>query len=164
MPALPKISRAPQVIAKNEGAPRINSTQPNLTPRSSVEGGKSLPQLPPHPPTPTLKHQPRKHAPDHRPRREPDPVPEPAPALRIEEVREGQVRLRLVQPVGELVREGGAEGGRGDGRDLHEPVGLAVEVAGVEGKAVALEGEGVVRGLVGVEVCGEEVGGLLEVV
>lgn len=81
----------------------------------------------------------------------------PTIALGIIQIRQGAIRRRLVDPAADAVEDFLAHRGLGDGRGLKFPVRLGVEVARVEGQAVLLHHDGVVGGLVGVDVVRDEV-------
>ena len=59
-------------------------------------------------------------------------------ALGFMEVREGAIGAGLVEPFGYAFQDLGPDGFRRDGRGEELPVGFGVEVAAVEGQAVAL--------------------------
>ena len=75
--------------------------------------------------------------PRHRPRHEVRPRPS-AIALRLVEIGERAIRAGLVEPLGYTLQDLGTDRFRGDGRGEEFPVGLGVEVAAVQGQAVAL--------------------------
>ena len=81
-----------------------------------------------------------------------------AVALGLVEVREGPVGAGLVEPLSDALEDLGADGRRRDGRGEELPVGLGVEVAAVEGEAVALADGVVPVGLDSVDVVGDEAG------
>lgn len=95
--------------------------------------------------------------PDDRPRHEVR-AREAALALGLVEVRKRAIGARLVEPLGHALQDLGADGRRGDGRGEELPVGLRVEVAAVEGEAVALADGVVPLRLDPVDVVGDEAG------
>jgi hypothetical protein len=81
----------------------------------------------------------------------------PTIALGIIQIRQRAIRRRLVDPATDAVQDFLAHGGLGDGRGFEFPVRLGVEVARVEGQAVLLHYDGVVRRLIGVDVVRDEI-------
>lgn len=63
---------------------------------------------------------------------------EPALPLRLMEIRKGTIGARLVEPFRHALQDLGADGFARDGGGEEFPVGFGVEVAAVEGEAVAL--------------------------
>lgn len=95
---------------------------------------------------------------DHRPREEVRPR-KAAPSLRLVQIRERAVRLRLVDPAGDAVQDLGARAAGRDGRGLELPVALREQVAAVEREAVLLHHVGVPGGLLRVDAVRDEVVG-----
>ena len=62
----------------------------------------------------------------------------PTIALGLMEIRKGTIGFRLVEPLGHAFQNLGTDGSGRDGRGEELPVGFRVEVAAVEGQAVAL--------------------------
>ncbi len=117
----------------------------------------SYKSLPPSPPTSPPQRQPREKTPHNRPSKKVRPRKSPLP-LRLKQIRQGPIRLRLIHPLCRPFQDSGAGGRGSDGGGLEGPVGFRVEVAGVEGEAVGLEDGGVPGGLGGVDVVGDEIG------
>ncbi len=76
------------------------------------------------------------------------------------EVRKGAIGAGLIEPLGDTLQDLGTDGLRGDGRGEEFPVGFRVEVAAVEGQAVALADGVVPVRLDLVDVVGDEAGAL----
>ena len=80
-----------------------------------------------------------------------------AVAFGIVQIRQGAIRGRLVDPARHPVQNLLPDGRSCNGGRLKLPVGFGVKVARVERQAVLLHDDGVVRGLVCVDVVGDEV-------
>ena len=74
------------------------------------------------------------------------------------EVGKRAIRARLIEPLGHTLQDLGTDSFRGDGRGEEFPVRLGVEVAAVQGQAVALTDGVVPVRLDFVDVAGDEAG------
>ena len=80
-------------------------------------------------------------------------------ALGIMKIRKGTIGAGFVEPTGDTLEDLGADGAARDGGREEFPVRFGVEVAAVEGEAVALADGVVPVGLDPVDAVGDEAGG-----